>query len=190
MKQVVYISGGETFNTREDFKKWLASDDSNWMLNDPSVEPMRFWSSNLDEDLGDEFEVFKVPMPLTSHARYDEWKIWFDKHIQFMHDEVILIGWSLGASFLLKYLSENNFPKQVLSLHLVAGATTEFVANEGGHIDIENSHIYHSQDDDIVAFENAEGFQRVLPKATLHTFTDRGHFLQESFPELLAEIKK
>lgn len=193
MKQVVFISGGETFDTREDCKNWLASDDSNWMLNDPSVEPIKFWSSNLDDDLGDDHTVFKIPMPLTTCAEYDEWKIWFDKHVQFMDNEVTLVCWSLGASFITKYLTENNFPKKIKQLHLVAGHFYEsggFTIQEGAEFqDADEMHIYHSQDDDVVPFENAEQFKRVLPTAALHTFTDRGHFLQESFPELIEQIK-
>ena len=84
MKQVVFISGGEVFETRDNFKSWLASDESDFMLSVPGESPIKFWSRNLQEDLGEEYEVLSISMPLKQHARYDEWKIWFEKHIQFL----------------------------------------------------------------------------------------------------------
>jgi hypothetical protein len=51
-------------------------------------------------------------MPNPMNARYNEWKILFKKIVLLLDDNVILIGHSLGAIFLVKYLSENKFPKK------------------------------------------------------------------------------
>ena len=52
-------------------------------------------------------------MPCKFMVDYEAWKIWFERHFQFLQKEVILIGWSLGGRFLLKYLSENKFPFKI-----------------------------------------------------------------------------
>lgn len=191
-KQVVFISGGEVFETRDDFKKWLASSESDFMLPQPGSESVTFWSRNLQEDLGDDYEVLSISMPLKQHARYDEWKIWFEKHVQFMHDEVVLVGWSLGATFLFKYFSENSFKKEITSLHLVAGRYGELKSFEYAQdITLQSKmevFVYHSSDDFVVPFEDAQKF-RDVSKGELLTFKDRNHFLQEEFPELLENIR-
>jgi len=52
----------------------------------------------------------------------------------------------------------------------------------------DNMYLYHSKDDDIVAFENSERLIKYLSDATFEIFEDRGHFLQPAFPELLENI--
>ncbi len=189
MKQVIFVSGGEVFKTREDFKKWLAGPESDFMLPELGVESMTFWSRNLAEDLGDDYDVLSISMPLKQHAKYDEWKIWFEKHIQFMHDEVILVGWSLGANFFVKYLSEEILPKRIISLHLIAGCTNEFVTSDSISIPLDKIFVYHSRDDDIVLFDQAERIMNDNPSATLIEYQDKNHFLVEQIPELLENIR-
>jgi len=50
--------------------------------------------------------------------------------------------------------------------------------------------IYHSKDDPVVPFSHGEEYKKALPKAEFVTFTDKGHFLQEEFPEIIESIKK
>ena len=57
-------------------------------------------------------------MPLQDNAKYEEWKILFERYIPHLKDNVILMGNSLGGIFLAKYLSENKFPKKILSTYL------------------------------------------------------------------------
>jgi len=193
MKQVIFISGGESFETREDFKQWLKSFDSDFMLSDPSIESAKFWSRNLDDDLGGEYEVLSISMPLKINARYEEWKIWFEKHIQFMNEEVALVGWSLGANFLAKYLSENTFEKRISTLHLVAGC---YGCVGGFNLDsvssiqkqTKNIFIYHSLDDTVVPYQEALSYSKDLPEATLITYEKHGHFLVEHVSEIVENI--
>ena len=192
-KQVVFISGGEVFDTRDEFKSWLAGPESDFMLPQPGVEPVSFWSRNLQEDLGEDFEVLSISMPLKQHARYDEWKIWFEKHIQFFHDEVVMVGWSLGANFLAKYLSEHTLEQKISSLHLVAGCygcSGGFDVNNTSAISeqVKDIYIYHSTDDTVVPFQDAERYTQDLPSATLVRYEDKGHFLVEHIPTLIENI--
>ena len=99
--------------------------------NDELLKVMQTWEVNpfeekkrrrlvLQERLP-EFVVIKPEMPNKDMARYSTWKLWFEKYFQFLDDEeLILIGHSLGAMFLVKYFAENQFPKKVAQLHLVA----------------------------------------------------------------------
>jgi hypothetical protein len=159
------------------------------------------WKGNLQDDLGDEFSVLAPRMPNPLNARYIEWKIWFEKIIPFIEEQAILIGHSLGGIFLTKYLSENEYAKKIKAVLLVAAPyntpehhpfvdftiTTpldKFAKQAGDMI------IYHSKDDNVVPFENAKRYYKDLPQSKLKIFTDRGHFNEEHFPEIVEEIKK
>jgi pimeloyl-ACP methyl ester carboxylesterase len=50
--------------------------------------------------------------------------------------------------------------------------------------------IMHSEDDFVVPYDHALKLKEALPEAELVTFTDRNHFLQEEFPELVKKIKE
>jgi predicted alpha/beta hydrolase family esterase len=193
--QVLVIHGGDTFATYEEYIQFLK---------DYKIDPARFgkkdWKASLGEKLGREFEVILPTMPNKFNAKYLEWKIWFEKLFPFLRDEIILAGHSFGGSFLAKYLSEEKFPRKIKATFLVSPPydtdgerkVVEFVLppslalleNQGGEI-----FLYHSKDDEVVPFVELAKYQRALPKAHVTVFDDRGHINQESFPEIVEDIK-
>jgi hypothetical protein len=161
------------------------------------------WTQSLVTDLPD-FEVFTPAMPNKQNASFDEWKIWFERHFDFLHSEVVLVGWSLGGMFLAKYLSENEVPFTVSALHLLAapcGTCDDGQGNDCGTFQFnpeilseiskktEKINIWHSENDFIVSYENAQKYKNYLPEAKLVTFKDKNHFLVTEFPELIQELK-
>ncbi len=191
------MRGGEAFNSQEEYLDFLRNPDYDpFGYLDGTVENLEFkrWNQTLQNSLGEEFQVIDILVPSKLNAKYIEWKLWFEHFLKYAQDDVVIIGHSLGGNFWVKYLSENLYPKQIKSLHLVAAC----FGNKGGfelgtsyslQERINEIHIYHSTDDDVVLYEDAEKYARALPQAALHTFTDRGHFLEQSFPELIANIK-
>lgn len=195
MKQVVVIHGGDSFKTHEDYIQFLKEKEVtlDYFKKSPG------WKGSLQADLGSEYEVLQPQMPCKQNAKYLEWRIWFEKLIPFLNDGVILVGHSLGASFLTRYLSEQTFPKKISATLLIAGAysleveemSEEFIApnsltlfeKQGGKI-----FLYHSKDDPVVPFSELAKYQSALPGATARIFDDRQHFNQETFPELVADI--
>jgi predicted alpha/beta hydrolase family esterase len=195
MKQIIAIHGGDEFAT---YDEYIAA------LNSCEVElgnsDRKGWKMSLSAQLGFDYQVTLPRMPNASNAKYAEWKLWFEKYASLVEDGVILIGHSLGGIFLAKYLSENRFSKKIGATFLVAppydqdGERTiveftlpdslQLLEEQGGEL-----FIYHSKDDPIVAFEELQKYQNALPKANALTFADRGHFLQEEFPELVQDIK-
>ena len=159
------------------------------------------WKETLAEKLGKGFEIILPKMPNSTNARYLEWKIWFEKLIPFLEEEVVLVGHSLGGMFLTKYLSENEFPKKIRATFLVSAPYDEVDSGEslvdfvlsaslsnlqeqGGKI-----FIYHSEDDPVVPFADFKKYARDLPNATTQTFKDREHLGQEEFPELVEDVE-
>ena len=148
-------------------------------------------------ELSDTHEFFLPAMPCKENADYTAWSIWFEKFLPYLHDGVVLIGHSLGGGFLLRYLTENKLSIIVTQLHLVApcvyevpGFNIDLTTWKGFASDVTETHLWHSSDDTIVPIAQSERFAAVYPPAQLHQFSDRFHFLTETFPELLAEIQK
>ncbi len=196
-KQIVFIHGGETFDSHEAYLDFLRNCEFN-----PEKGKEKRWKDSLLESLGDDFEVIAPTMPCKFNAKYKEWKIWFDKVVPFLRDGVVLIGHSLGGIFLAKYLSENDFPKKISAIYLIAAPydaedseysladftlpkSLEKLRRQGGKI-----FIYHSEDDPVVPFWDSEKYLRALPDAEKTIFKDKGHFLQEEFPEMVESVKK
>ena len=197
MKQIVVIHGGDAFPT---YQAYISS------LKESKIDSVEYfkkrkdWKTTLPETLGDEYMALLPQMPNKNNAKYLEWKLWFGKMIPFLKDGMILIGHSLGAIFLAKYLSEERFPKKISATFLIAapyGSDTihpivEFTlpdslalfAEQGGDI-----FLYHSKDDPVVPFSELEKYQSALPQARTGVFEDRKHFNQENFPEIVTAIK-
>jgi len=200
-QQVFFIHGGNSFSKREDFLRSLISAS---IRNLPGSTSVDFWSKSLSEELGEAYEVFMPIMPNKQNADYDEWSIWFERHFEYLKDDAILIGWSLGGMFLAKYLSEKTFPQKIKALFLLAapcGTQVDLEGNDCGSFQFDASilnqltervdaiNIWHSTDDFVVPYEQALDYKKHLNKARIVTFSDKNHFLVLKFPELLTAIK-
>lgn len=197
-RQIVVVHGGETFKNYGEYLAVLRS----WEINlDDILSPKKDWKDSLSQNLGDGFEIVAPKMPNKLNAKYLEWKIWFEKLIPHMRDGLVLIGHSLGGIFLAKYLSENKLPKKIIATLLVAAphddkdsdySLADFQLPESLNLfstQSEKIFLYHSNDDMVVPFANLQKFHKELPGSNTVIFTDRGHFNQESFPELIEQIK-
>ncbi|NOY35709.1 MAG: alpha/beta hydrolase [bacterium] len=196
-EQVVFIHGGETFDSYEDYLGYLRECEF-----DPEKAGEKGWKDSLEERLGEDFEVIAPTMPCKFNARYEEWRIWFNKVVPFLKNGVILIGHSLGGIFLAKYLSENDFPRKISATYLIAApydaedseySLADFALPES----LKNFHqqgreifIFHSEDDPVVPFQDSEKYLRAMPGAEKANFKNREHFSQEEFPELVESIKR
>jgi predicted alpha/beta hydrolase family esterase len=189
-KQIIVIGGGETWNTYEDYINYLKNKEYN-----PYDVYDGGWKQTMQEYLGDKYDVLYIKMPSRSNAKYIEWKIWFEKLFPYFEDKVILVGHSLGANFLAKYLAENLIDVTIVQLHLVAGC---FDVTGGFNLpeslnkveeQCKDVFIYHSKDDCIVNFEDGQKYAKALPSAKFIKFENRNHFLQSEFPEIVQNIK-
>ncbi|EKE20593.1 MAG: hypothetical protein ACD_7C00516G0002 [uncultured bacterium] len=81
-KQIVYIHGGDSFDSHEDYIKYLKETEFSldWFVQ------KKKWKTSLAEELGDEFQILMPDMPNKFNAVYEEWKIWFEKMMPFIND--------------------------------------------------------------------------------------------------------
>ncbi len=195
--QILFIHGGMTFKSKKDYLNFLKT-------REISIEDYDSWSSNyFNKKLSSNFQIIKPRFPLKDNAKYLEWKIHFERHFPFIEDNIILVGFSLGGIFLAKYLSENKFPKKILSTYLVAPPYDNTLSEEdlaGGFklkSDLslldessKNLHLLFSEDDKIVPLVHAKKYEKKLKTAKIHTLKNKnGHFRVSEFPELINMIK-
>lgn len=157
----------------------------------------------MQEKLGSGFEVFRPRMPLQDNAKYSDWKIYFERHLQLLGSKFLLIGNSLGGIFLAKYLSEHKLSKKALSVYLVCPPFDGSLPGEdlvGGFAlksnlqlleqNTHNLHLLFSENDDVVPVAHAQKYRKKLPNANIQIYKNKnGHFDVVTFPEIIALIK-
>ena len=200
-KQVVVIHGGEAYIHYEDFISYLKTKEVDYDTFFTQREPR--WKDLIRERLGDDYEIAIPRMPNPANAKFEEWKIWFERTLPFLRDDVILIGHSLGAIFFAKYLSENVLPIHIQKVFLVAPAISNdgLVGEDGGDFlpsktklgiiteQSEKVFLFHSKDDDVCPYSHSEEYAQYMPEAEFVSFQDRGHFIQSDIPELIERIR-
>ncbi|MFP4656767.1 MAG: alpha/beta hydrolase [Candidatus Woesearchaeota archaeon] len=197
-KQIILIHGGETWKKREDYIRYLKT-------REISLERRESWSREyLEKQLSQEFRIIRPQMPLKEDAKYEDWKIWFERHLEFLDDDCILIGNSLGGIFLAKYLSENDFPRRIKATFLVCPPFDDSIPDEdlAGGFELgndlskleKNSHmvkLMFSKDDEVVPPSQAEKYKEALKDAEIIMYDDKnGHFNIKEFPEIVEMIRK
>ena len=195
-KQILLIHGGDVFETREEYLAHLKS-----LVLDFGKLLKLGWKDTLGEKLGEDFQVIAPQMPNKNNARYAEWQIWLEKVLPLLDQEIILIGHSLGGLFLAKYLAENKLTQKVRALFLISAPyglsekinfLADFTLPDSFELISQQTNkifLYHSQDDPVVPFTDAERYAQSLPGATPRFLPDRGHFSVLEIPELVADIK-
>jgi predicted alpha/beta hydrolase family esterase len=196
--QIFLIHGGFTFKNRKSYLHFLKT-------REISIEKKVRWSDDyFEKKLGHKFELIKPRMPLPENAKYDDWKIHFERHFQFLKNNIILIGGSLGGIFLAKYLSENKFPKKLLATYLICPPFDNTLTSEdlvGGfklksdltliEKNVKNLYLLFSKDDDVVPIAHAKKYERKLKNAKIIIYKNKnGHFNIPKFPEIIRMIKK
>jgi predicted alpha/beta hydrolase family esterase len=196
--QILLIHGGETFRSRKDYLHFLRK-------RQISIGPRVRWSdAYLTNKLGPNFEIIKPRMPLQDNAKYNEWKIHFERFFPYLRDNIILIGGSLGGIFLAKYLSENKFPKKILSTYLICPPFDNTTPGDdlvGGfqlksdlsliEKNSRNIKLIFSKDDNVVPVSHAEKYRKKMKNAKIIIYKSKnGHFNISEFPEIIKMIRE
>jgi uncharacterized protein len=155
--------------------------------------------ASLQDALG---EAYAVHYPLLSDETAPDFgrKNQIDKEISSIEGDVILVGHSLGASMLLKYLTENEVRKKITGIFLIS---TPFWSGdedwkEGLKLQEDFAEklpkdipifLYHSKDDEAVPFGHLSLYAHRLPQATIHEIASGGHQLSNDLTLVAKDIK-
>ncbi|MRG45294.1 DUF1749 domain-containing protein [Chitinophaga sp. SYP-B3965] len=130
-----------------------------------------------------------------------QWPRKIGKEINDIKGDVILVGHSLGASQILKYLSEMKVPKRISGVFLIAPPywsgdedwkkglilQDDFADKLPGNIPI---FLYYSIDDDVVPLEHFSLYTQKLAQATVREIKEGGHQFNDDLTIVAKDIKE
>ena len=157
-------------------------------------------AASLRDALGPAYDVRYPKMPDADSPGYGAWRDRIGRELATLDGEVVLVGHSLGASVLLKYLSEGNVEKPLAGVFLVAppywGVEDWEVDEYALHEDFASKlpeglpvFFYHSRDDESVPFAHLALYGEKLPWATVREFDGRGHQFGDDLSEVARDIE-
>ena len=158
-------------------------------------------AENLRDVLGAAYDLRYPEMPGADSPEYEAWKERIAEELAALDGETVLVGHSLGASILLKYVSEEAVEKPVAGLFLVASPYWGAGDWEVGEYELRRGFasklpeglpvfFYHSRDDEVVPFAHLSLYAERLPQATTREFDGRGHQFDGDLSEVARDIKK
>jgi len=145
-------------------------------------------ATSLRKVLGTAYEVHYPQMPADESKPDFGWLQKIDSEVSVSSIDLILVGHSLGASLLLKYLSENEHGRKITGVFLIA--TPFWSGNEDWVQGLKLSEdfprhlpkdtpvfLYHCRDDEEVTFDTLEIYKQKLPNAVIRQIESGGHQL-------------
>lgn len=155
-------------------------------------------AASLQTALGSEYDVQNPQMPNEDSPEYTTWKKEIAKALGAMKGTVILVGHSLGASMLLKYLSEAKIDS-LAGVFLIAAPywgtedwqVEEYALSNGFAAELPTAstiYFYHSRDDEWVPFAHMALYAEQIPQAVFREFDGRGHQFNDDLSEVAADI--
>jgi uncharacterized protein len=155
--------------------------------------------ASLRETLGGDYTVHYPPLSDDSSPDFGR-REQIDKEISLLKGEIILVGHSLGASMLLKYLSEREVKKNIAGIFLIS---TPFWSGQEDwkqglklHEDFANKlpknvpiFLYHCRDDEEVPFAHLSLYAQKLPRAIVREVGSGGHQLNNNLSLVAKDIK-
>jgi predicted alpha/beta hydrolase family esterase len=158
-------------------------------------------AASLQEALGSTYEVRYPKIPNEGDIEYVDWKAQLDRELGALADEAILVGHSVGASVLLKYLSDRGSGKAIAGLFLIAApywGVDDFWKWDEARLPqdvpdrlagLPRIFFYHSRDDEIVPFAHFALYAEKIPQAIFRDFEGRGHQFNNDLTEVAEDIR-
>lgn len=156
-------------------------------------------AASLQEALGSTYNVRYPEMPKEDTPDFG-WLRQMGEEISVVKGEVILVGHSLGASMLLKYLSEHKVHNQIGGLFLLSTPfwsgdekwkkglmlREDFAETLPADIPI---YLYHSTDDKEVDVAHLAMYAKKLPRANIREVASGGHQFGNDLTQVAVDIK-
>jgi uncharacterized protein len=167
---------------------------------DEAYEEDKKLAESLRNVLGAAYDLRYPRMPDADSPEYGAWRDRISEELAAPDGEMVLVGHSLGASFLLKYVSEEAVKKPVAGLFLVASPYWGSEDWEVGEYELRTDFasklpedlpvfFYHSRDDEVVPFAHLALYAERLQQATMREFDGRGHQFDGDLSEVARDIE-
>ncbi len=187
MKTLLFIHGGEVWENENAFLNYLQTCN----IDNPFYEKIKKWRDDFFHNLKKEgWNIIFPDMPCKDNAKYEYWKIKFEKYLKFANERTVFVGHSLGASFLIQYFQKSE-GFRFSQLHLVAPAynlNLRGFYHDEDYSKLERQFdeifIYHSKDDAVVPFSDSEKLSARINKSKFIQYENKNHFFDERSLEI------
>ena len=146
-------------------------------------------ADSLQDALGADYHVSYPKMPNEDDPEYEAWKPQISKEHAALGPRTILVGHSVGASVLLRYLAEEKADKNIPAVFLIAAP---FWGAENWHASQLPIGLpiffYHNHDDEEIPFAHLAMYAEKLPQATIREFDAGGHQFNNDLSKVAADI--
>ena len=160
-------------------------------------------ATSLRQAPGTDYEVHYPAMLDEDNARYEQWKQHIEQELAAMQGPIVLIGHSVGASVIVKCISEIEVKKPIAGIFLIA---TPFWGGHGWRYEGYEKltlpkglaarlpegmslFLYHCRDDEVVPFDHLALYAQLLPQAAVRELDAGGHQLNNDLSEVARDIK-
>ena len=151
----------------------------------------------LQKKLAGEYDILFPKIEKPNSPTYEKFKKMYALQFHEITEPIIVVGHSLGASTLLKYLSEEKPGISISGLFLIAtphwqSDMKEFQLKENFQASLKNIpaiFLYQSKNDSIVPFEHLEYYEKIFKQATVRKLPGKEHIFSKGLPELVSDIK-
>lgn len=157
--------------------------------------------SALTKLLSDDYKISYPKLKTDENEPDFGWLKQIGKEIKQLKGEFILAGHSLGASMLLKYLSENRISKKPAGIFLLATPFWSGDENWKQGLKLPEDFakklrlgslifFYHCRDDEEIPFENLAKYQNKVDGATFREIESGGHQFDKALEIVARDIKE
>jgi predicted alpha/beta hydrolase family esterase len=160
-------------------------------------------ATSLSHALGPQYEVHYPALPHEEDAFYEEWKHHLEKELAPMQGPIVLVGHSVGASILIKWMGEMETEKPIAGMFLLAcpfwggngwryPGYEKLMLPEGGATHLSKGRqifLYHCRDDATVPFDHLALYAQILPEATVCERDEGGHQFNNDLSFVAEDIK-
>lgn len=159
-------------------------------------------ANSLREKLGPGYDVVYPRMPNESDPNYQAWKECVRAELKKLGEPAVLVAHSIGASMLVKMLTERNARRSLKGIFLIAAP---FVHEREGWQWKEAEppanpatrmpkgvplFLYHGRDDEEVPFAHLALYAKAFPRAITRALPGRNHQMNDDLTEVAADIRK
>ena len=156
--------------------------------------------ASLQRELGPSYEVRYPLMPNEADPEFAVWKTALEKELATLEDGAVVVGHSVGGTFLINVLAES---APNVSLGAIVLIAAPFIGKEGWESEeIEPRPdlggrlppgvpvlLYHGDEDDIAPIAHVELYARAIPRARVRRLAGRDHQLDNDLSEVASDIR-
>ena len=156
--------------------------------------------ASLRAELGPDYDVRYPRMPDEADPSYARWTAALEQELALLADGAIVVGHSVGGTFLIRSLAEHAPERPLGAIILIAAPfvgdggwqTTEWQPQHARGEQLPAGvpiHLFHGLADTTVPVSHAELYAQMIPQARLHRLADRDHQLNNDLSEVAAAIR-